>query len=340
MILGVSLGLLGTIALARPVAATQPIRIAVAPFAGEQRSMPIARALTGRLEQRGLDRVIAPGDFVASTSFEPRAEDVRRWAYNSAVDAIVVGRVSSVGQKDDAGGRRVETVVRSGHSGAELGRHDVLVPRGGDVDGSVERLAVAILGDLGYVDAASTGTTPPVSAPAKSSGGGAPVEGSSGEAKSGGALGLDLSGSGFESDAPIEIKSDQAEIFDQKGGRKLVFQKDVWVRQANVTLQSDRLEATYRKGESEPSELIATGHVVIVQDDRRAKCDRAVYRREASRLTCSGHAELVQGCDIVRGRSIVFDLAGDQARVEGAASIVIHPEEEDVTDCSIERDPS
>ena len=103
----------------------------------------------------------------------------------------------------------------------------------------------------------------------------------------------------------------------------------------NVTLRSDRLGASYRKGESEPRELVADGSVQIVQDDRRAKCDHALYVRESNRLTCRGRAELVQGCDVVRGESIEFDLAGEQARVEGAASIVIQPEEADAAtaDC-------
>ncbi len=108
-----------------------------------------------------------------------------------------------------------------------------------------------------------------------------------------------------------------------------------------MILRSDRLEAAYTKGESEPHELIAEGKVQIVQNDRRAKCDRAIYQREANRLICSGHAELVQGCDIIRGESIEFDLAGEQARVEGAASIVIqsreNENESEATPCETNR---
>jgi lipopolysaccharide transport protein LptA len=325
--------------------ANPPIRIAVAPFVGEKSSMSVARALTGRLADRGLDRVIAPGDFIATASFEPRAADIRRWAYNSAVDAVVVGRVSALaaGKESKEGGRRVETILRSGHSGAELGRHDLVLPAGADLDGTVDPLAIAILGELGYAESPSAGPASATSAaavPTDTSGGSAVngVSGSSSPSGGGGAFGLELSKSGFRSDAPIEIKSDEAEIFDRDDGRMLIFQRNVWVRQANVTLQSQRLEASYRKGESEPRELIAEGNVVIVQDDRRARCDRAVYQREANLLTCKGHAELIQGCDIVRGKSIVFDLASDQARVEGAASIVIQPEGTPVTECPIERD--
>ena len=117
-------------------------------------------------------------------------------------------------------------------------------------------------------------------------------------------------------------------------GRELVFQRNVRVRQANVTLRSQRLEATYKKGESEPERLVADGDVLVDQNGRRAKCDHAVYLRRDQRLTCSGRAELVQGCDVVRGDSIQFWLSDDRARVEGAASIVIRPEGEAGAGCA------
>ena len=317
------------------------LRIAVAPFAGERSGASVAEALTDRLALRGLDRLIAPGDFVATTVFEPRAADIRRWAHNSAVDTIVVGRVVSLSKDGDVGAQVVETVVRSGHSGAELSRHDVVLQSDGDLDRSAETLAVAILGGLGHVEQPSEelGTEIPAAAVSANdvAGEGLDGDGSPSSDSSAGGLESELFRSGFRSDAPIEIKADEAEIINRDEGRELIFQRNVWVRKANVTLRSDRLEASYRKGESEPRELIAEGNVLIVQDDRSAKCARAIYLREENRLTCRGRAELVQGCDIVRGESIEFDLAGDWARVQGAASIVIQPKEGASSECATRR---
>ncbi len=313
-------------------------RIAVAPFAGEVDALAIAKLLAGELAERELERLIAPGDFVAENSFEPRAADIRRWAYNSAVDVIVVGRVYSVG-KDGRQTRVIETIIRSGHSGAELSRHEVALPEGAELGPSLETLATSILVGLGFQDRPRDIIAP-----------GAPGDGHVGQGDqapgagqaglqapaaegSGQGLELNLSQSGFRSDAPIEIEAEEAEIITRDTGRRLIFQRNVRVRQANVSLRSDRLEALYRKGESEPRELRAEGRVSIDQGDRRAKCDRAIYQRETQILICRGHAELVQGCDIVRGESIEFDLAGDQARVEGAASIVIQPESDVPIDC-------
>jgi lipopolysaccharide transport protein LptA len=322
------------LSLGRNVYAAPTLRIAVAPFAGAQElgeidALSVSNALATRLSDSNIERLIGPGDFVAESVFEPRASEVRRWAYNSAVDAIIVGRVSSKRGPGREGPRVVETVVRSGHSGAELSRHEVVVAHGGELDRSLDRLTTAILLGLGHVEPSADDIQPGPAVPGAVTN----VEGAEradGNAESS-ERGLDgmLSESVFRNDAPIEIKAEEAEIVNRNQGRKLIFQRNVWVRKDNVTLRSDRLEASYQKGESEPRELVAQGKVKIVQNDRHAKCDRAVYLREANRLTCTGRAELAQGCDIIRGESIEFDLAGDQARVEGAASVVIHSKEED-----------
>lgn len=338
--------MLSSLLMGGAVHAAPTLRIAVAPFAGDASTVSVANALARQLGLRSLDRLIAPGDFVAVATFEPRAAEIRRWAHNTAVDTIVVGRVSSPDKDSAAPERIVETVLRSGHSGAELSRHDVVVPRGGNVNEAIERLAVEILDGLGYIEPSPKESLAEVPAPAvpsdaahahsaAASGDESQTGADAGSSSSG--LERELSRARFRSDAPIEIKADEAEIITRDGGRKLIFQRNVWVRQANVILRCDHLEAIYQKGESEPRELMAEGRVHIVQDNRHANCDKAIYLRESNSLTCRGRAELVQGCDIVRGESIEFDLASDQAVVAGAASIVIQPEKSAPSDCAIDR---
>jgi len=332
--------------IAVSAAAPQPIRLAVAHFEGERADMPVAEALAGRLARRSIERLIAPDAFVAEARFEPPAAEVRRWAYNAAVEVVVVGRLSTRHGGAGEPMLRVEAALRSGHSGAELARHEAVLARPAELGAAVERLAEAILTDLGYVEAASPA---PVVAPAAGSGGSSAVSGASGtsaagaggaasrgsdSASSSGARGLETDlDLGSQRDHPIEIKADEAEIIDRGESRELVFKRNVWVRQGNVTLQSDVLQALYVKGESDPRELVARGRVRVAQGDRRARCDEATYLREAELLRCRGHAELVQGCDIVRGESIEFDLAGDRARVQGAASIVIQPKDASPASC-------
>ena len=146
--------------LSGQICAAATVRIAVAPFVGEPSAevgsgLIVAEALAEQLSDHGIERLLAPGDFVAASVFEPRASEVRRWAYNGAVDTIIVGRVvRQENGSDTERPRMVETILRSGHSGAELSRHDVVVLADGDLDRSMGVLAKAILDDLGYVEPA------------------------------------------------------------------------------------------------------------------------------------------------------------------------------------------
>jgi len=295
-------------------AALAGLRIAIAPFANDLHSPRVAERLSQRISEREPERLLAPGAFVADPGISPSPAAVRRWAYNAAVDTLVVGEVVAPTEFEEG---RVEVVLRSGHSGAEEARLSESFDRERDLDAAVGRLAVEMFEALGWSPAESPAAVKP-----RTDGIAAVEE----EAEAGRGLDAGLIGEGFDDGAPIEIKADEAEIVNRAQGRELLFEHNVLVKQANVTLRSDRLEASYKRGESEPERLVAQGRVSVDQGDRRAKCDRAIYLRSARRLTCSGHAELVQGCDVVRGESIRFDLADDRARVEGAASIVIRPE--------------
>jgi len=322
---------------ALPAFGSQPVRIAVAPFAGESPGVDLAQVLTHRLAERPIARLIAPDAFVAYPEFEPRAAEVRQWAYNAAVDTVVVGRVSVVPGASGADALQLEAALRSGHSGAEFARHVVPLSEWPAVDASVEALAATILEELGYTEGESrTGTPirdprspePPLLSPGDAS-------------RAAAAGGDDDPGIGFaplQEDEPIEIEADEAEIIDRDEKRRLVFQRNVSVRQGDVTLESERLEAEYRKGESEPDRLIARGSVHVGQGHRQARCDQAIYMRVEQRLSCEGRAELVQGCDVVRGDSIEFDFAGERARVKGAASIVIRPGKGPENSCSAAED--
>jgi lipopolysaccharide transport protein LptA len=133
----------------------------------------------------------------------------------------------------------------------------------------------------------------------------------------------------LETHEPIEIESRELDVVTlEDGGRQLNFRESVHVRQGAARLSCDGLEAWYPPGQREPERLIARGAVEIVQGDRRARCEEAVYLRSAQTLTCGGGAQLLQGCDVVRGREIEFDLANDRVRVRGEASVLIHPKGE------------
>ena len=123
-------------------------------------------------------------------------------------------------------------------------------------------------------------------------------------------------------------------MLPQDGGRRLVFSQNVEVLQGDVSLNADRLEAIYPQGASQPERLLASGHVLVVQGDRRARCDEAIYERGPYTIVCRGKAEVLQACDRVRGEEIEFDLERERVRVTGAASVVIQSEDDGPTGCA------
>lgn len=304
-----------------PVAEPQ-LRLAVATFEspGSPAGRALAEALAGRLASRPGLRVVGVGQLPEHVGPETEPRVVRRVAFALGLDALVVGRVDAASghspAADDRPGRTITLRVRSGHSGGTLASHRAVLVDGGDPERVAEPLAESIASDLGWV--------PPVPAPPPVSAAGGAVAGASGRA---GEKRSPLFAFGTAGAAdPIEIEAEELEFIAlDDGGRRLLFSRGVRVVQGDVTLLADELEALYAERDSQPSQLLARGHVRIRQGDRSARCQRAAYVRSEQVLRCSGRAELISGCDVVRGRSIEFDLERDSARVVGAASVLIRP---------------
>ena len=73
---------------------------------------------------------------------------------------------------------------------------------------------------------------------------------------------------------------------------------------------------------------MATGEVSLTQGEREARCNRAVYHREARRVECSGQAELKDGDDRVHGETIAFDLDAETVVVTGSTRLFFRPDGE------------
>jgi lipopolysaccharide transport protein LptA len=306
--------------------------IAVVPFSGA--SPEVAARLAGELEARSKARIVAPGAVRLDERGldDPQARDVRRWAQWNAVENVVVGRQE--GALDHGLDVRVE--LRSGHSGAPRASYRLAPAEEDGLDGAVQRLAQLILADAGETAETATDDSrdedpaalPGVSAPAP------------GDTAPGGASQDDSGGSGIAlipgvaRDDPISINSDELEVLPQDGGRRLVFSRNVEVQQGGITLHANRLEAVYPQGASQPDLLVATGDVRVAQGDRRGRCEEATYERQAHTIICRGRAEVIQGCDQVRGEEIQFDLEQEKVRVLGAASVLIQSEDAPDAECA------
>jgi lipopolysaccharide transport protein LptA len=244
-------------------------------------------------------RVVGPAELGAARQVEPADEDVRAWAARAGVQGVVVGRTTRI---DDR--LSVDARLRAGDSGAVSETFVQQVQQPEELESAVDALAARIIEASGALSAAAA--SPAAAAPAVSS---AP-------------FGFE----GWKSKAPLSIESDELEAVQKDGRRQLIFQKNVRVRQGEMSLDAARLEAFYPASGSQPDRLVASGAVRLQNGDQRARCDEAVYDRLRGLVTCRGAAHFQEGENQLAGDVIEIDLERETVRVKGGASIVIQPE--------------
>jgi lipopolysaccharide export system protein LptA len=302
-------------AAAPPEAAESPrVAIGVARFeaVGPVGATPpdVATLIADRIGTRGVHVVVGPAQLGAEADAEPSPERVRTWAAKAGVATIAVGRTTQIG-----GRQSIDVRLRAGSTGALLGTYVAEIANADQLAPALDRLAGQI------VDASVEWLTGDVAAPAGRT--------ESRPAVRGRALGSrdDPFGmSGIASDQPLSIHSDELEASQSGGARRLVFSKNVRVEQADLRLESRRLEAFYPENASQPERLVASGGVRVVQGTREARCETATYHRSDERLVCEGNAKLRDGDDSVAGSVIEFDLAAERVVVKGGAAVLFHPE--------------
>jgi lipopolysaccharide transport protein LptA len=283
--------------------------IGVAPFervAPPGASVPdVALLLADRLASRGVQRIVGPASLGARAISEPSPEEVVGWAEQGGVDTVVVGRSTRVGRS-----LSVDLHVRSGRDGAVLGTYVEEVDAPAELGSAVDRLAAHVTEDSRRVREGAANEAPP-----------SEKESARREDREEG------NGSLLRRDKPIQISSAQLEAFDQADGKRLIFTDDVRASQGDLSLNSQRLEAFYPPDSSQPERLVASGSVVVRQQNRTARCDTATYLREDQLLVCEGdEATLTQDEDRVQGRRIVFHLDTKVLTVQGGARVNIRPD--------------
>ena len=133
-------------------------------------------------------------------------------------------------------------------------------------------------------------------------------------------LGFDLR----ESSQPIRIKSDGLE-WDYKG-YVVTFKGNVIANHEDVTLYSDRMVIYYDETTSEVTQIVAEGAVRIVQSDRRATGEKAIFYNTQKKIVLTGRPVVRQGKSVVIGEKITILIDRDWVEVE-RADVTISPEE-------------
>jgi lipopolysaccharide transport protein LptA len=287
----------------------------------------VALMLARRLSTLGVRRVASPSDIGGTPMADPDPRTAAEQAARGGVGAVVVGRATGIG-----GRLSIDARLRDGRTGEPVGRRffvEVAKPR--DLAAGIEQLAAQVVAQANEAPSAS-GAAPAEPAPGPAPVAAAPrAEAAAAPAGAPQARAAGEAAAGFDSDAPITIKSDVLDVFEQKGQRRFVFVGNVRAKQADLVIRSERLEAFYPEGGSQPERIVASGSVSMKQAGRTARCTQATFYRKDDRIVCVGDvAEVVQGCDIVRGREIVFHTASQLLKVNGAADVRINP---DAADC-------
>jgi lipopolysaccharide transport protein LptA len=277
----------------------------------------VSSLLADRLATKGVGQVVGPQALGVEAKTDPSLSDVKVWATKAGVEAVVVGRTTRTGPE-----LAIELHLRSGATGQVVGSYSAKVEKPEALPGAVDRLADDVI--AGWRKA-----RPPTATAA--TGGG-----KSGAARPAAAGGVK---SGFQSTAPISIKSDELEAIQKEKERFFLFTGHVFVQQDNVTLHSDRLEAYYPEGSSQPERLVATGHVTIEQEGKTAVCDQATYLNTAQRIFCRGSGELRQGQDTARGKEIELQLDTERMFIRGDALVVLKPKEKEKEEKEKEQAP-
>jgi lipopolysaccharide export system protein LptA len=136
---------------------------------------------------------------------------------------------------------------------------------------------------------------------------------------------------------PIYIQSDGLE-FDYSA-KRVVYRGSVVVTQGSMVIHSDTLIVTYEEEDEGQKlrEVVAMGKVVLTEEDRQAKGEKAVFDDKSRTLTLSGNAMLSGGPYQVEGETIVVfldegrsEVVGGKERVKAVLNLQNHatPKEE------------
>lgn len=131
-----------------------------------------------------------------------------------------------------------------------------------------------------------------------------------------------------DSDAPVEVTSDQLEV-DQVAGTAL-FSGDVLVIQGELRLAAPKILVTYTRlpdGSvgSDVDTITASGGVLMVTPEEAAEAQEAVYSPIKEEVIMTGDVLLTQGPNTLNGARLVIDLVTGSGKMDGRVRTVLTP---------------
>ncbi len=121
---------------------------------------------------------------------------------------------------------------------------------------------------------------------------------------------------GHDSNAPVDVSSERIEVQDRAD--RAIFVGNVEVRQAQLTLETDRLTVAYSSaGGIQIRRLDASGGVVVRSPSETARGDFGIYDLDRKLITLVGNVVLKREGSQISGQRLVIDLDSGRAVIDG-----------------------
>ena len=121
---------------------------------------------------------------------------------------------------------------------------------------------------------------------------------------------------GHDPDAPIDVAADRIEVQDRSD--RAVFAGNVRVRQAQLTLDTERLTVAYSSaGGIQIRRLNASGGVTVKSPSETARGNFGIYDLDRKLITLIGAVQLSRGGSQINGQRLTIDLDSGRAVVDG-----------------------
>ena len=121
---------------------------------------------------------------------------------------------------------------------------------------------------------------------------------------------------GHNSNAPVDVSADRIEVQDRSD--RAIFAGNVNVRQAQLTLETERLTVAYSSaGGIQIERLDASGGVVVRSPSETARGNFGIYDLERGLITLVGDVVLIRDDSRINGSRLVIDLESGRAVIDG-----------------------
>ena len=132
-----------------------------------------------------------------------------------------------------------------------------------------------------------------------------------------------------DSSAPVEVISDQLDVFRSEGKAK--FTGNVVVTQGLMKLFGDIVDVEYAEnaeGETEIQWVHANGNVTLLNGVEAAEGDDAVYTVATGVVVMTGDVLVTQGENTLAGEKLTVQLDTGIGEMEGRVRVLFNPESE------------